>query len=55
MNPLWLLRMSQWARRPPSLARIKLVFGIIAVLLVVFVLEHYGWWPDALTAERMRP
>jgi len=47
--------MSQWARNPPSAARIKLVFGIIAILLVIVVIERSGYWPDALTTSKMRP
>ena len=55
MNPRWLLRMSQWARNPPSAGRVKFMAAIIGVVLLVFALEYFGLWPEALTAERMRP
>ncbi len=55
MGPHWLLRMSQWARNPPSAKRVKIVFGAILLALLIFGLEHFGFWPEALTAERMRP
>ncbi|MGD9295742.1 MAG: hypothetical protein PVI41_12745 [Roseobacter sp.] len=55
MNPRWLLRMALWARNPASAARVKLVFAIVFGALVIFSLEHFGFWPEALTAERMRP
>jgi hypothetical protein len=55
MRLIWLLRMSRWARNPPSAKRIKLVFGIIAVCLMLVGLEALGLWPDWATATRMRP
>ncbi|MBD3663158.1 hypothetical protein [Sulfitobacter aestuariivivens] len=53
MNPAWLFRMSKRARRPPSAARVKLVFGVIIAALVIIAIEQMGWWPDWATAERM--
>ena len=53
MNPIWLLRMSKWARNPPSAKRVKLVFGIIVLALVIVGIEWMGWWPDWATAERI--
>ena len=53
MNPIWLLRMSKWARHPPSAARVKLVFGIIAVAAAIWGIEWMGWWPEWATAERI--
>lgn len=50
----WLLRMSLWARRPPSAARVKLVLAVIALCLILFAIERWIGWPDALTAERLR-
>ncbi len=55
MNPIWFVRMARWARNPPSSARVKLVFGIIAVLLMIWGIEKMGWWPDWATATRARP
>ncbi|MCX7559884.1 hypothetical protein OS190_09925 [Sulfitobacter sp. F26204] len=53
MNPIWLLRMSRWARRPPSAKRVKLVFGIIALAAIIYAVERLGYWPDWATAERL--
>ncbi|CAD0183147.1 hypothetical protein RUESEDTHA_00010 [Ruegeria sp. THAF57] len=46
MNPRHFLRMSQWARNPPSQRRVKYVFGVIFLVLVIGGIEHFGWWPD---------
>jgi hypothetical protein len=53
MNPIWLMRMSQWARKPPSIKKVKLVFGVIALALIIAGIEWMGWWPDWATAERI--
>ena len=53
MNPIWLMRMSQWARNPPSAKRVKLVFGILAVAFVIFGIEWLGYWPEWATADRV--
>ena len=42
----WFLRMVRWARNPPSADKVKLVFGIIAICLVVAGFEYFGFWPD---------
>ncbi|MDG1167995.1 MAG: hypothetical protein P8N14_02265 [Sulfitobacter sp.] len=52
MNPIWLMRMAQWARNPPSAKRVKFVFAIIALAAVIWGIEWIGWWPDWATAER---
>jgi hypothetical protein len=48
MNPNWLLRMAQWARHPPSPGRVKLVFGVVVICLVLFGIEHWIGWPEWL-------
>lgn len=53
MNMIWLLRMSRWARHPPSLKRVKLVFGIVVIALVIVGIEWMGWWPEWATAEKI--
>ncbi|MGJ8626545.1 MAG: hypothetical protein ACSHXB_06250 [Sulfitobacter sp.] len=53
MNPNWLFRMSRLARNPPSLKRVKLVFGVIALAALIWGIEWMGWWPDWATAERI--
>ncbi|SFT49758.1 hypothetical protein [Sedimentitalea nanhaiensis] len=50
----WLLRMSRWARNPPSARRVVLVFGVIALCLGIVALEWLGLWPEWATAQRMR-
>lgn len=53
MDPRWLLRMSHWARNPPSAKRVIVVFAIIAAALAVGLIEWLGYWPDWATAERI--
>ena len=53
MDPRWLLRMSQWARNPPSGKRVILVFANIAAALAVGLIEWLGYWPDWAAAERI--
>lgn len=50
-NLRWLLRMSQWARRPPSWERVMLVFGIIVACLLLFAYERFLGWPEVLTLQ----
>ncbi len=51
----WFLRMTLWARRPPSKKRRQLVFGVLVICALLFAIERWIGWPDALTAERVRP
>ncbi|SFB01489.1 hypothetical protein SAMN05421688_2387 [Poseidonocella pacifica] len=51
MNPFWLLRMSKWARRPPSRRRVMLVLAIAAVGIGIALVENYLGWPDWATLE----
>jgi hypothetical protein len=53
MNPRWFIRMSQWARHPPSWGRVKLYAGVIAACLALVAVERFIGWPDWLTVERM--
>ena len=53
MDPRWLFRMSLWARNPPSMKRVILVFSIIALALAVVLIEWLGYWPDWAKAERV--
>ncbi|UOA31659.1 hypothetical protein DSM110093_01430 [Sulfitobacter sp. DSM 110093] len=53
IDPRWLLRMSQWARNPPSTKRVIVVFAIIAAALAIGLIEWLGYWPDWATAERI--
>ncbi|KHA52275.1 hypothetical protein Z947_2577 [Sulfitobacter geojensis] len=47
------MRMSQWARNPPSAKRVKLVFGIIAIAAVIWGIEWLGYWPEWAKTERI--
>lgn len=49
----WLMRAKGWARNPPSEGRVKLVFGVIAICLVLAGLEWAFGWPDWLTLNRL--
>lgn len=48
-NMRQLLRMAKWARNPPSAARVKLVFGVVLLALLLFGYEWFFGWPDWLT------
>ncbi|WP_050526329.1 hypothetical protein [Pseudorhodobacter aquimaris] len=49
MNYRWFLRMAQWVRRPPSEGHVKLVLGVILICLLLFGVEYFFGWPEALT------
>jgi len=49
LNPRHILRMSKWARNPPSQARVKLVFAVIGICLLLAGIEWFWGWPDWLT------
>lgn len=51
MNPVWFLRMAKWARNPPSLRRVILVFSIIAVCLALAGAEWLGLFPEGFGLE----
>lgn len=51
----WLLRMSRWARHPPSAARVKLVVAVVVLCFALVIVERYLGWPDALTLEPRHP
>ncbi|MEP2921183.1 hypothetical protein [Sulfitobacter sp.] len=53
LNPRHLMRAKRWAQNPPSFKRLILLAAVIAIALVIFGLEHFGFWPDWATAERL--
>ncbi|WP_299911067.1 hypothetical protein [uncultured Paracoccus sp.] len=53
-NLIWLVRASRCARNPPSKRMVVLVFGIIALGLVLVGIEHLGLWPDWATVNNPR-
>lgn len=48
MNTNWLLRMSKWARKPPSWKQVKFVLVIIAICFTLFAIEFWFGWPEWL-------
>jgi hypothetical protein len=52
---IWLMRAKQWARNPPSEGRVKLIFGVIALCLMVAGYEWLFGWPDWLVPGRLAP
>ena len=51
MNHRWLLRMSRWARNPPSEGRVKFVLAIILICVALYAYEHFFGWPEMLTPD----
>ena len=51
LTPRSIVRMAKWARRPPSLKMVIMVFSIVAIGLLIAGIEHYVGWPDTLTAD----
>ncbi len=52
MNQMrWLLRMSQWARKPPPLWKVLLVFGVVLACLALVGVEKFIGWPDWMTVN----
>jgi hypothetical protein len=53
MNYLhWLMRAKRWVQNPPSEGRVKLVFAVVAICLVIAGIEFFGYWPDWATMDR---
>ena len=53
LDPRHLMRAKRWVQNPPSAKRVKLVFGAIAIALLIVGLERLGFWPDWARAERI--
>lgn len=45
----WLMRMTRWARHPPSPGRVALVFAVIALSVGIYGVEMIWGWPEWLT------
>ncbi len=54
MNPIHFLRMSRWARHPPSRRRVILVLGVLAACLILFGLERLFGLPEWMQIENLR-
>jgi len=46
MNMRFFLRMARFARHPPSDARVKLIFGVVALVLAIGGIEYFIGWPE---------
>ena len=46
MNMAWLLRMARWARHPPSIGRVILIFSVVVICLLIAGAEWLGLFPD---------
>ncbi len=53
MNPRWFMRMALWARNPPSRRRIQIVVFAVICTAILYGIEQYFGWPEALTAEKI--
>lgn len=53
-NLTWLIRASRWARKPPSMKMVILVFSILAAGLVMVGLEKLDLWPEWATMDKPR-
>lgn len=53
LNPRHFLRMSKWARRPPSSRQVRLVIGVIVLALLIFGLERIFGTPDWMILNDM--
>lgn len=51
MNPRWFIRMAKWARHPPSPRMVRMVLGILAIGILLFLIEYQYGWPDWLTVN----
>ena len=47
------LRMSRWARNPPSLKMALVILAVVLLALVPVVIQHVWGWPDWLRVNRM--
>ena len=52
LDPRHLLWAKRWVQNPPSPKRIKLVFAVVAIALLVVGIDDFGFWPDWARAER---
>ena len=48
----WFLRMSQWARHPPSWKRVKLVLAVVVICFAIVAADRLGLWPASWTLDR---
>ncbi len=49
----WFLRMSRWARNPPSPKMAMVILVVVLLSLSLVAVEHVWGWPDWLTVNRV--
>ncbi len=49
----WLIRMSQWARHPPPMWKVKLVVAVVLMCVAIFGIEQIWGWPEALRVNKL--
>jgi hypothetical protein len=47
----WLIRAKRWAQNPPSEGQVRMIFGIIALCLMIAGIEWLFGWPDWLVPQ----
>tara|TARA_R110002051_G_scaffold57104_2_gene105792 strand:- start:18281 stop:18454 length:174 start_codon:yes stop_codon:yes gene_type:complete len=52
MNPRWLLQAKRWVQNPPSMKKVIIVAGVVALTLILYGLETQGLLPDWMAADR---
>jgi len=55
LDPRHLLRMKRLAQNPPSLTKVRIVLGVVALCLLLFAIERWIGWPEWLAAGRTPP
>ncbi|MCJ8026570.1 hypothetical protein KYK30_21930 [Shinella yambaruensis] len=45
--------MAYWLRRPPSRQHVYVMAIVAALAALIVTIEHLGYWPDWMTAQRM--
>lgn len=55
MDPRYLLRLSNAARRKHSPTKIKIMLGVAALCVTIWAIERYVGWPEALTGSWTKP
>ncbi|WP_432450057.1 hypothetical protein [Aliiroseovarius marinus] len=53
MNLRWLMRMSKWARNPPSEKQVKLFLLVVAICFSLFAYEYFIGAPEWMKLERV--
>lgn len=55
MNIRHFLRMSRWARNPPSEKQVLWFLSALAACLVLFGIEYLGFWPEWAKVNSLKP